>query len=255
MIHESNRGLGVFVREEGSVSDILFFNIIIHTRLHTGDWWGNGEPIHVSCIPQKPGTELGRIENVRFSNILADSEHGIVVYGVQEHPIRNVSFHNVDLKVRPSSLNASFGGNFDLRPAYEDQYTLFGHDISGLYAGHVQGLRIENFRLDWPEGLPEFFTHGITCEHFRDLIVEGFDGRQALPGGERAAIALRNGSGVIIRQCRAASGTCIFLMQEDITGTRVLADNDLTSARQSITPDSSEWELASNRLPTRPAPE
>jgi len=62
VIRESNRGLGVFVRDEGSISDVLFSDILIETRLHTGDWWGNGEPIHISCLPQKAGTTLGRIE-------------------------------------------------------------------------------------------------------------------------------------------------------------------------------------------------
>ena len=48
VIRNSNRGLGLFVRQEGSIENVLFNNIVIQTRLHTGHWWGKGEPIHLS---------------------------------------------------------------------------------------------------------------------------------------------------------------------------------------------------------------
>ena len=50
VIHDSNRGIGVFQRDVGSIENVTFTNVVIHTRLHTGDWWGNGEPIHVSAV-------------------------------------------------------------------------------------------------------------------------------------------------------------------------------------------------------------
>ncbi len=53
VIHNSNRGLGLFVRQEGSIEDVLFNNIVIQTRLHTGHWWGKGEPIHLSVLPER----------------------------------------------------------------------------------------------------------------------------------------------------------------------------------------------------------
>ena len=71
VITDSNRGLGVFVRNKGSISNVLFSNVVIATRLHSARWWGNGEPIHVSAVPLLPNEgKIGRIENIRFSNIL-----------------------------------------------------------------------------------------------------------------------------------------------------------------------------------------
>jgi polygalacturonase len=49
VIHDSNRGIGVFQRGAGSIENVTFTNVVVRTRLHTGDWWGNGEPIHVSA--------------------------------------------------------------------------------------------------------------------------------------------------------------------------------------------------------------
>ena len=70
VITDSNRGLGVFVRNKGSVSNILFSNVVIGTRLHSRRWWGNGEPIHVSAAPLPNEAKIGKIQNIRFSNIL-----------------------------------------------------------------------------------------------------------------------------------------------------------------------------------------
>jgi len=50
VIYDSNRGIGVFSREQGSIDNILFSDITIKNHLYTGHWRGNGEPIHVSAI-------------------------------------------------------------------------------------------------------------------------------------------------------------------------------------------------------------
>jgi polygalacturonase len=107
VIHDSNRGLLVNVRADNSVEDILFANIAIHTRLHTGDWWGKGEPVHISAVPLAAGGKVGTIRNVRFQNIMADSEAGIVIYGVDQSRIRDVSFDNVRLSIRNGPLSGS----------------------------------------------------------------------------------------------------------------------------------------------------
>jgi hypothetical protein len=232
VIYGSNRGLGLFVRDEGSISNVVFSDIVIETRLHSGDWWGNGEPIHVSCLPQKADTPPGRIENVRFSNVLAQSEHGIVIYGQKEGSIRNLSLDGISLRINASPKNDSCGGNFDLRPAADDRYTLFAHDIPGLYACGVENLRIHEFTLTWAEGLPDFFSHAIECESFSGLRIDGFTGRQARPGDSIAAVCLRQGRDAVIQNCIAVAGTATFLSHSRVTDARVFG-NDLTHSEES----------------------
>lgn len=251
VIHDSNRGLGVFVRDEGSVSDILFSNIIINTRLHTGDWWGNGEPIHVSRIPQRAGKALGRIERIRFSNILANSEHGIVVYGEPDRMIRDLAFDRIRLKITQGPLNDRYGGNFDLRPAYDDPHSLFAHDIPGLYARYVKGLRIHDFKLEWADNVSPLFSHGVHCEHFSGLELDGFEGRQALLGHNRAAIALSHGRDVTIRDCKASPGTETFLAHSNLVDARLFVGNDLIHAQRVMLPEPSDFKLHGNLWPNR----
>ena len=41
-IYDSNRGVGIFQRQKGDMENMIFSNILISTRLHSGQWWGNG---------------------------------------------------------------------------------------------------------------------------------------------------------------------------------------------------------------------
>ena len=50
-IYDSNRGIGIYQRQKGNMENMIFSNIVINTRLHSGQWWGHGEPIHISSVP------------------------------------------------------------------------------------------------------------------------------------------------------------------------------------------------------------
>jgi len=248
VIHNSNRGLGVFVRDEGSVTDILFDNIIIETRLHTG-WWGNGEPIHVSCLPQKSGTSLGRVEGIRFSNVRAQSEHGILVWAADGAIIRDLAFSDISLRITDSRFNDRYGGNFDLRPSWDNRFAVFKHNIPAFYAGNVDQLAIKGLRVSWPDRLPSFFTHAIECEDVSNLLIDDFVGRQALPDSDIAAVALRRSRAFSIRNCQAAPGTGTFLSLEDASDRRVLSGNDLSAARRPTEPKIPLFAPSQNLLP------
>jgi hypothetical protein len=195
IIENSNRGIGVFARDAGSIRNILFSHIVIGTRLFTGGWWGAGEPIHVSAIPQTQGGKLGRIEGITFDNIVAESESGILLYGADESPITDIVLTNVRLVLRDGPLSTSYGGNIDLRPAWSNEFRVFRHDISGLYARRVRSARVEHLTLAWQGNLPGFFTNGIELEQSSDITILGFRGTRG-PGAPGA-------KPIEIRQCQA----------------------------------------------------
>ncbi len=234
VIRESNRGIGLFVRDEGSIENCVFSNIVIETRLHTGHWWGNGEPIHLSVIPQKKESVYGKIRNIMFHNIIAHSESGIVIYGHRAGDITGISLHDVRLHIRNSPLNKAYGGNFDLRPAYDKNLCIFKHDIPALYCRHVERLSLRNVDLSWDSNLPEFFNHAVYAEHVRDLTIDALQGRQPHPKDSRAAIAVHYGRDVIVRNCTAADGTGTFLSHQNLENKLMFINNNMQQARQVI---------------------
>ncbi|HMK38573.1 MAG TPA: glycosyl hydrolase family 28 protein [Bacteroidota bacterium] len=195
-IHDSNRGIGIFARDAGSIENLTFANIVIQTRLHTGDWWGNGEPIHLSAVRLTKDVKLGRISNVKFQHIICTGESGILVYGTEENVIDNVSFEDVTLHIAGGPLQAVAGGNFDLRPVLDPGLQLFAHDIPGLYAQYVRNLRIRDFDLSWDRVKQPFFTDGLDIREFDGVSIEGFRGTGSPARKDAFPVSLINGKGL-----------------------------------------------------------
>ncbi len=172
-IYDSNRGIGIFQRQKGDMENMIFSNIIINTRLHSGQWWGHGEPIHISSVPGLGSKETGSIRHVRFSNIIASSESGILIYATARGHIDDVSFDNITLSIRKSPLAEGYGGNFDLRPTNNLALGIFKHSISALYAEYADDLTIRNMNVNWGKELPRYFTHSVECKNFENATIDG----------------------------------------------------------------------------------
>ncbi|MFO7958360.1 MAG: glycosyl hydrolase family 28 protein [Candidatus Brocadiia bacterium] len=181
VVHDSNRGLGVFVRDGGSVENVLFSNVTINTRLMEGNWWGRGEPIHISAVRRdSDGPPMGTIRNVRFSNIVARSESGILLYGTPESELEDLLLDNVQLTVVPGGHadvpgehGRAIGGNFDLRPAASMEQAVFRHDIPGIYAQHIQGLTLRNCDVRQSPDLPPYHTAAFETHEVQDVTIVG----------------------------------------------------------------------------------
>jgi polygalacturonase len=194
-ITNSSRGIGIFLRDEGSLKNITFSNMYIETHMPTGDWWGNGEPIHISAIRGKENVVLGKIENVSFNNIICKGDAGMLVYGTDESVIKNVSFNNITFELVDSKLNEVAGGNIDLRGAQGARKQLFSRNIPGLLAEHVDGLTINDFKLVWTRPRMSFLTNGIEVNNFKNLKVTNFNGTGAPNNPGTYPLKIENGTG------------------------------------------------------------
>jgi polygalacturonase len=186
-IYDSNRGIGIFQRQKGNIENMIFSNIIISTRLHSGQWWGHGEPIHISSVPGLGSAETGTIRHVRFSNIIATSETGILIYAVANGLIDDISFDNVTLSINQSPLAEGYGGNFDLRPTNNLALGIFEHSIPAIYAEHADNVVIRNMNINWAKGLPSYFTHSVECKNFENVIIDGL--HENLTGGNNTEMS------------------------------------------------------------------
>jgi hypothetical protein len=217
-IDDSNRGIGIFQRRKGNISNMLFSNIIINTRLYPGQWWGHGEPIHISALPGLGFKEVGTISNVRFTNIIATGEEGIVLYGSTESRLKDITFNNVQITLVKGKFTDINGGNFDLRATNDSKLAIFKHDIPAIYAHYVNGLTIKGLDVRWDKTLPGYFTNAIACDHFQNLIVEGFSG-SAGPNaaGTEPVISLNEGKDATIRGL-SGNNTRKWLIQTQTSG-------------------------------------
>lgn len=193
-IYGANRGIGIFQRRKGNMSNMLFSNMIIDTRLYPGQWWGHGEPIHISAIPGAGHQEVGTISHIRFSNIIATGEQGIVLIGSKESTLRDISFDHVQLTINNGKFTAMNGGNFDMRPANDVKATLYKHDIPAIYATRINNLTISNMDVHWDPSLPSWFTNAVYCDNFNQLTIDDLAASAGpkAPANE-AVVSLHNG--------------------------------------------------------------
>jgi polygalacturonase len=216
VMYSSNRGIGVFSRSKSLIENVLFSNIVMNTRLYSGHWWGKGEPIHISAVSDDTSGDAGKIRNIRFTNIVATAQTGIVIYGVKESLLENISFDKIKLTINPGKYSESYGGNFDLRPAYPLSAAVFKHDIPAIYAQFVKGLSISGFDLDWAPGLPSFFTHGIQIENFEDVSIDGMHCHSAFPSKSSVGIYLCNGSHASLDKNQGPDFSAITVVRQKV---------------------------------------
>jgi len=250
LVINSNRGLNVCVRGSGSVENIVFSNILIRTGLLTGNWWGKGDPIHVSALPPADEKSPGKIKDVRFSNIITEGPAGILVYGSDNSVIRNLVFDRVRVKMRNDPLAEAYGGNFDLRgeDRMKPEMSIFQHDIPAFYARNVDGLSLRGFEAEWADDIPAFFSSGIEIEKFSNVDIDGFSGRQAHKNGKAAVIRLSDGRFVSIRNSVATKDAGVFLEHFQVRGS-LFVHNDLTRARSVANPAKLPFTASGNLMP------
>jgi hypothetical protein len=141
-ISDGNRGLLVCAGDGGWVRNIRASNIIMHTRLFAGFWWGKGEPLAIMA------TGTGRIEAVDVAHIRAETEGGIVIAG-GDGTIKDVSLDDWSLRLSGGNNRPLLGTWIDLQPAACPP--LQKGQIPWLYADGVHQLHIRNVRASLNE--------------------------------------------------------------------------------------------------------
>ena len=253
----ANRGIAIYESGNGTTSSILFSGIVIDTHLLTGHWWGKGEPIYVVvgqiavgksvdqnadledlyAAPGKASGQGGVVRDIHFSNISAEAEGGIVLYGDPKVPMQGITFDRVRLLLRVTrkDVNAAVGGNFDFRWTADSLKTaVFEHDVPGLYARGVNGLEVNGLEVQWADAMPAYYSSALEVEDAENLSIDRFVGRQASAGSKDPVIALKQVKGVSIRDSSASEGASTFLSTSQVTGEGLFEGNNLGHARQAF---------------------
>jgi hypothetical protein len=80
-IYNTHRGLGIQLRDQGDVSNIVFKNISASLQHEEYSWWGASEVVYVTAEPRFKGRKVGFVRNVTFEDIKVKSENGIFIDG------------------------------------------------------------------------------------------------------------------------------------------------------------------------------
>jgi polygalacturonase len=166
VVSGSNRGLSIQSLDEGDVENVLFANILVETAFSPHKWWGAAEPIHVSHFPRSAQTKLGRVRNIRFSNIQCHGENGIFLLGWTNSPLENIVLDNVRVEIAKTSEVP--GGFYDERPLglYKG---IFETSLAGIYARNINGLSVRHTDIVWGKPLDKTYGPGLDQDRVADL--------------------------------------------------------------------------------------
>ena len=188
VIYDSNCGINMTVRDSGGLDNVCFSNIRIETRLHSGDWWGNGEPIKISALRGVPDNPVGMIRNIHFTNVTALAENSMVIYSSDESAIENLTFTNFEFRMRTGAWEDRAGGNFDLRPNIVQGKELFESEIPAIYIEHARNVYFSQGIISWDRSCTfrPYHTHAIEAVrvdnlHIRDTKAESSPSNPRLP--------------------------------------------------------------------------
>ena len=175
-ISKSNRGLSIQIRDGGNVENVTYSNIIIETRRFCPDWWGTAEPITITTFNRDENTKSGHIKNIRFFNVTAKGENGVLIHGNGDNYIEDVTFENCRVELTKTSKWPC--GMYDLRPCLD--WGVEKYDNSAFFIRFAKDVTIMKTKTLWGN-LCENYKHAVDAENVENLELVRFDGRAVNP--------------------------------------------------------------------------
>ena len=181
IVTRTNRALGIQLRDEGNVEDVVFRNIIIETRRFYDRYWGKAEPIYITALSRDGSRPSGGVKNVSCSNIIARSENGIYLHGEKNHGEYNISDVELrDIRLRVYKESKWQGGIYDPRPSTICNTQLWEEgnhwspgliytQTNGVFVKGVKGISLHNVSVSW-EGTEEYYGEDFHYEDSDDII-------------------------------------------------------------------------------------
>lgn len=161
-ISRSNRAISLQLRDKGCIENVIFSNINIDTRMFsTEHWWGKAEPIAITAVRRREDTEIGYIRNVRFQNINACGENGILIYGEETKNISNIAFENVHIRL---TKKTEWPKQYhDLRPNVGN--TILEDSLRVVYARNARDISFTGFSCEIDADIAGEIDEAVSMEN------------------------------------------------------------------------------------------
>jgi polygalacturonase len=176
VVNQCNRGIGIMLRDEGSVENIVAHDIIIHSQLFYNEWWGASEAIYVNAHPRIPGGKLGVLRGLRFSHIVSHAEAGVYIRGSAECVPEDIALDDVTLEITKTT---PWPSRVDLRPAEELGVLEKGVVIAGIHLEDARHVRLRDCTVQWGPHPPESYGPALSTERVAGIEIENFRGSDA----------------------------------------------------------------------------
>lgn len=187
---ETNRGLGIFSRDGGAISNIAFRRIRVACRETPVGYWGTGEAVALTVVDRRPDERpAGAIRDVVIADLTGSMQGAVNVVSQGPARIGGVRLERIQLDQRPGPLG--HGASCDLRPTPADLVPPPGA-VGRANAwfcwpdGRVIGYHA------YPGGLPALYIQNAPDIALDDVVITRPD---PLPPGWNPAATVRTATG------------------------------------------------------------
>ncbi len=178
IIRRSHRGLSVTIGTgaEGCVENVLFTDIVVETQLYSEGWWGSAEPIFVRAAAWHD--RVGTIRHIRFRNILARGESGVLIWAERPGLIEDIHLDDVRLEL---GRTTPWPMRRDLRPAATGGGPEHGV-VPAIHLERAADVRLSHCDIRWQgEDLSDYGS-ALVARTTPGLIIDRVRGTAARPG-------------------------------------------------------------------------
>lgn len=149
VIHKTRTGVGFMMKDGATMERVSFSNLSIHT-LPSAPIEGRRDvyPIFMDIEKRHEDSPVGKIRDISFRDIQIHSGSGILIQGMPERPIENLTIQNITLRAdwldEYTNRKKAVGGS---RTTRDERDTRFAREAAYMAIAYVRGLTVDHFRV------------------------------------------------------------------------------------------------------------
>lgn len=238
-IRNSTVGVGFFVKDGGTIEGVTVSNLAIETLREPAlvvDWLRNMIfPLFIDIEQRTPQSRVGAVRDVLFSSIRIASDNGILMQGMPESLIENVTLRDIHFRVTRSfpydARRKHAGGVSNPKDA---RRTIYAQHPSYCTLANMRHVTVDSLRVSVdPAVLGAHPRSALAVINVKNAMARAVYRDAAMNAGP--VVELQNCREVSVMNCAAPEGTDTFLKLKDTPEAEVaLAANDFRRARRPV---------------------
>lgn len=168
-VRNSTVGVGFFIKDGGAIDGVTVSNLTIETlrdplqvspeRLRNMVY-----PIFLDVEKRHDSSAIGAMRNIIFSNIVIHSDNGILIQGMRESAIENLTLSNICFRVTApfdySQRKKHAGGTVNPK---DDRITVYARHPTYCAIANVRNLLVDNLSVQVDEKVQEAFPRSALA--------------------------------------------------------------------------------------------
>ena len=203
-------GIGFYMKDGGTIERVTFSNITLEIPPFT---YRGVQPIFMDIERRNPNSRLSHIRDISMRDIFVTAGSGILIQGMPESHIQNLSLSNISFRVPLADAydkrSKAIGGS---RTTSDERDTKYARMPSYMTLAYVDGLVLDEIRIEQSEeAAAKYERSSVWVEEATDVMMRGI--RCTPPRGETGlpVIMLHDVDRVRVTGSMALPGTKKFL--------------------------------------------